>query len=173
MAIILRTTTTEASGTGNRKFMMNGALTIGTLDGANVEMHQNLGDENIFLFGLTADQVTSMKANGYHPQDYYHQNGDLNRVIDQISAGFADKESYADLMDRLLRSAGGSPADDYMLLADFDSYRQAHCRALETYADQQRWNQMSLINIARSGIFAADRSIRDYARDIWHVPTRD
>ena len=137
------------------------------------EMHQKLGDENIFLFGLTADQVTSMKANGYHPQDYYHQNGDLKRVIDQISAGFADKESYADLMDRLLRSAGGSPADDYMLLADFDSYRQAHCRALETYADQQRWNQMSLINIARSGIFAADRSIRDYARDIWHVPTRD
>ena len=163
----------EASGTGNMKFMMNGALTIGTLDGANVEMHQKLGDENIFLFGLTADQVTSMKANGYHPQDYYHQNGDLKRVIDQISAGFDDKESYADLMDRLLRSAGGSPADDYMLLADFDSYRQAHCRALETYADRQRWNQMSLINIARSGIFAADRSIRDYARDIWHVPTRD
>ena len=163
----------EASGTGNMKFMMNGALTVGTVQGANVEMHQKLGDENIFLFGLTADQVTSMKANGYHPQDYYHQNGDLKRVIDQISAGFADKESYADLMDRLLRSAGGSPADDYMLLADFDSYRQAHCRALETYADQQRWNQMSLINIARSGIFAADRSIRDYARDIWHVPTRD
>ena len=162
----------EASGTGNMKFMMNGALTIGTLDGANVEMHQKLGDENIFLFGLTADQVTAMKANGYHPQDYYHQNGDLKRVIDQISAGFADKESYSDLMDRLLRSAGGSPADDYMLLADFDSYRQAHCRALETYADRQRWNQMSLINVARSGIFAADRSIRDYARDIWHVPTR-
>ena len=91
------------------KFMMNGALTIGTLDGANVEMHQKLGDENIFLFGLTADQVTSLKASGYHPQDYYHQNGDLKRVIDQISAGFADKESYADLMDRLLRSAGGSP----------------------------------------------------------------
>ena len=83
----------EASGTGNMKFMMNGALTIGTLDGANVEMHQRLGDENIFLFGLTADQVTAMKANGYHPQDYYHHNGDLKRVIDQISAGFADKES--------------------------------------------------------------------------------
>jgi len=162
----------EASGTGNMKFMMNGALTIGTLDGANVEMHQQLGDENIFLFGLTAGQVQELKSLGYHPMDYYNGNGALRRVIDQISAGFSDQVDYSDLTARLLRGAGGSPADEYLLLADFDSYCQAHRRALETYADRKRWNQMSLINIARSGIFAADRSIRDYARDIWHVPTR-
>ena len=162
----------EASGTGNMKFMMNGALTIGTLDGANVEMHQQLGDENIFLFGLTADQVTQRKSQGYRSLDYYQQNQALKRVIDQISAGFDDHVSYADLTNRLLFGVGGSMADEYMLLADFDSYCDAHRRSLETYKDRQRWNQMSLINIARSGIFAADRSIQDYARDIWHVPTR-
>jgi starch phosphorylase len=162
----------EASGTGNMKFMMNGALTIGTLDGANVEMHQQLGDENIFLFGLTADQVKQRKQEGYRPLELYQQNPDLKRVIDQISAGFRDGVGYADLTNRLLYGAGGSVADEYMLLADFDSYCAAHRRALGEYADRKLWNQKSLINIARSGIFAADRSIQDYARDIWHVPTR-
>jgi len=162
----------EASGTGNMKFMMNGALTIGTLDGANVEMHQQLGDENIFLFGLTADQVTQRKREGYRPLDIYQQNHALKRVIDQINAGFGDGVSYSGLTNRLLFGAGGSQADDYMLLADFDSYCDAHRRSLAAYADRRHWNQMSLINIARSGVFAADRSIQDYARDIWHVPTR-
>ena len=162
----------EASGTGNMKFMMNGALTIGTLDGANVEMHQQLGDDNIFLFGLTADQVTEKKRQGYRSLDYYQQNHALKRVIDQISAGFGDGVSYTNLTNRLLFGAGGSPADEYMLLADFDSYCDAHRRALQVYADRTRWNRMSLINIACSGVFAADRSIRDYARDIWHVPAR-
>ena len=162
----------EASGTGNMKFMMNGALTIGTLDGANVEMHQQLGDENIFLFGLTADQVTEIRRQGYRSLDYYQQNYTLKRVIDQISAGFGDGVSYSDLTNRLLFGAGGSIADEYLLLADFDSYCQSHRRSLEVYADREKWNRMSLINIARSGIFAADRSIQDYARDIWHVPTR-
>ena len=162
----------EASGTGNMKFMMNGALTIGTLDGANVEMHQQVGSENIFLFGLTADQVAERKRQGYRSLDYYQQNQALKRVIDQISAGFDDHISYSDLTNRLLFGSGGSMADEYMLLADFDSYCAAHRRALETYADRKRWNQMSLINIARSGIFAADRSIMDYAKNIWHVPTR-
>ena len=162
----------EASGTGNMKFMMNGALTIGTLDGANVEMHQQVGDENIFLFGLTADEVVERKRQGYRPLDIYQHNPALKRVIDQISSGFADGVSYSDLTNRLLFGAGGSPADEYMLLADFDSYCQAHQRALDTYANRQQWNQMSLINIARSGIFAADRSISDYAKNIWHVPTR-
>ena len=162
----------EASGTGNMKFMMNGALTIGTLDGANVEMHQQVGDENIFLFGLTAEEVNERKRQGYRPLDIYQHNPVLKRVIDQISGGFADGVSYSDLTNRLLFGAGGSPADEYMLLADFDSYCQAHQRALATYADHQQWNRMSLINIARSGIFAADRSIADYAKNIWHVPTR-
>ena len=163
----------EASGTGNMKFMMNGALTIGTLDGANVEMHQQLGDENIFLFGLTAEEVNERKRQGYRPLDLYQHNPALKRVIDQIAAGFRDGVSYQTLTNRLLFGAGGSMADEYMLLADFDSYCDAHRRSLEAYADRKRWNQMSLINIARSGIFAADRSIRDYARDIWHVPTRE
>ena len=162
----------EASGTGNMKFMMNGALTIGTLDGANVEMHQQLGDENIFLFGLTAEEVNERKRQGYRPLDLYQHNPALKRVIDQIAAGFRDDVSYQTLTNRLLFGAGGSMADEYMLLADFDSYCDAHRRSLEAYADRKRWNQMSLINIARSGIFAADRSIRDYANDIWHVPTR-
>ena len=162
----------EASGTGNMKFMMNGALTIGTLDGANVEMHQRVGDENIFLFGLTADQVAERKRQGYRSLDYYQQNQALKRVIDQIAAGFSDHTTYVNLTNRLLFGSGGSMADEYMLFADFDSYCAAHRRALETYADQQRWNQMSLINIARSGIFAADRSVSEYAKNIWHVPTR-
>ena len=162
----------EASGTGNMKFMMNGALTIGTLDGANVEMHQQLGDENIFLFGLTADQVEERRRQGYRSLDYYQQDPVLKRVLDQISAGFSDGRSYTDLTNRLLFGGGGGIADEYMLLADLDSYCQAHRRSLEVYKDRRAWDQKSLINIARSGIFAADRSIRDYARDIWHVPTR-
>ena len=162
----------EASGTGNMQFMMNGALTIGTLDGANVEMHQQLGDENIFLFGLTADQVEERRRQGYRSLDYYQQDPVLKRVLDQISAGFSDGRSYTDLTNRLLFGGGGGIADEYMLLADFDSYCQAHRRSLEVYKDRRAWDQKSLINIARSGIFAADRSIRDYARDIWHVPTR-
>ena len=162
----------EASGTGNMKFMMNGALTIGTLDGANVEMHQQLVDENIFLFGLTADQVEERRRQGYRSLDYYQQDPVLKRVLDQISAGFSDGRSYTDLTNRLLFGGGGGIADEYMLLADFDSYCQAHRRSLEVYKDRRAWDQKSLINIAQSGIFAADRSIRDYARDIWHVPTR-
>ena len=162
----------EASGTGNMKFMMNGALTIGTLDGANVEMHQQLGDENIFLFGLTADQVEERRRQGYRSLDYYQQDPVLKRVLDQISAGFSDGRAYTDLTNRLLFGGGGGIADEYMLLADFDSYCQAHRRSLEVYKDRRAWDQKSLINIALSGIFAADRSIRDYARDIWHVPTR-
>jgi starch phosphorylase len=161
----------EASGTGNMKFMMNGALTIGTLDGANVEMHRQVGDENIFLFGLTADEVKAAKQQGYKPYEYYTRSPDLKRALDQLSAGFVDGVSYADLAKRLLFGAPGT-ADEYMLLADFDSYRRAQALAGETYLTRQRWNQMALINIARSGVFAADRSIREYARNIWDVPTR-
>ena len=161
----------EASGTGNMKFMMNGAVTIGTLDGANVEMHQVLGDENIFLFGLKAHEVAEMKQKGYKSYEYYVHNPELRAVIDQLNVGFGDGVAYDDIARRLLFGDGG-PADEYLLLADFESYRDAHQRAGLAYQDSKRWNRMALINIARSGIFAADRSIRDYARDIWHVPTR-
>ena len=163
----------EASGTGNMKFMMNGALTIGTLDGANVEMHQRLGDENMFLFGLTAPEVAEMKRSGYHPHEYYMHNAELKAVIDRLTQGFDDGVGYGELTNRLLFGDGGAAPDDYMLLADFESYKEAHRRAGQTYRDPAQWNRMALINIARSGVFAADRSIRDYARDIWKVPTRD
>ena len=161
----------EASGTGNMKFMMNGAVTIGTLDGANVEMHQVLGDENIFLFGLKAHEVAEMKQKGYKSYEYYVHNPELRAVIDQLNVGFGDGVAYDDIARRLLFGDGG-PADEYLLLADFESYRDAHQRAGLAYQDPKRWNQMALMNIARSGIFAADRSIRDYARDIWNVPVR-
>ena len=162
----------EASGTGNMKFMMNGALTIGTLDGANVEMHQQVGDENIFLFGLKAHEVSEMKSNGYRAYEYYMRDGLLKAVLDQITQGFGDGVSYSDIANRLLFGANGGMADEYMLLADFQSYREAHERAGRTYLDPKQWNKMALINIAKSGIFAADRSIRDYARDIWKVPAK-
>ena len=162
----------EASGTGNMKFMMNGAVTIGTLDGANVEMHQVLGDENIFLFGLKAHEVSERKARGYHSYEYYMHNNDLRAVVDALAQGFQDGVSYNDLAKRLL-FGDGCPADEYLLLADFDSYRNAQKKAADTYLDRKKWNQISLMNVARSGIFAADRSIRDYARDIWDVPVRD
>ena len=156
----------EASGTGNMKFMMNGALTVGTLDGANVEMHDVLGDENMFLFGLHADEVVRVKHEGYMPQMLYSRDEKLRRVIDQLRWGFRDGVSYDDLAQRLLMN------DEYMLLQDFASYCDAEARMCEAYADKERWNRMSLINIARSGIFAADRAVAEYADNIWHVPHR-
>lgn len=160
----------EASGTGNMKFMMNGALTMGTLDGANVEMHEVLGDENMFLFGLHADEVESLKRSGYVPQRLYSRNETLRRAMDALKTGFRDGVTYEDLYQRLLFGVGGSPADEYLLLADFDSYLRAEERMVRTYADRTAWNRMSLHNVARSGIFAADRAVAEYADDIWHVP---
>ena len=162
----------EASGTGNMKFMMNGALTVGTLDGANVEMHRCLGDENMFLFGMTADEVKCRKAEGYHPLDIYRQNELLRRSVDLLADGLEDGVSYKGLYDRLLYGAGGAPADEYLLLADFESYRTAQERAGKAYLDAEKWNEMALLNIARSGCFAADRAVEEYSRNIWHVPTR-
>lgn len=160
----------EASGTGNMKFMMNGALTVGTLDGANVEMHEVLGDKNMFLFGLRADEVTQLKREGYVPQRMYNRDEKLRRCLDALRTGFRDGVSYDDLYQRLLFGAGGSAADEYLLLADFQSYCEAEKRMVSTYADPETWNRMSLHNIARSGIFAADRAVAEYADNIWHVP---
>ncbi|MBE6909330.1 MAG: glycogen/starch/alpha-glucan phosphorylase [Ruminococcaceae bacterium] len=156
----------EASGTGNMKFMMNGALTVGTLDGANVEMHEVLGDENMFLFGLHADEVVRRKAEGYMPQMIYMHDEKVHRVIDQLKFGFRDGISYDDLVQRLLMN------DEYMLLEDFESYCDAEKRVMTAYADKDAWNRMSLCNIARSGIFAADRAVAEYADNIWHIPHR-
>ena len=153
----------EASGTGNMKFMMNGALTVGTLDGANVEMHQVLGDEHMFLFGLHSDEVAALRGQ-YVPRMYYERDPMLRRAVDMLKGTFSDGNSYEDLWHLLV------DRDEYFLLADYASYVDAQRRAVAYYKDPGAWNRSSLINIARSGIFASDRSIADYADTIWHVP---
>ena len=158
----------EASGTSNMKFMMNGALTVGTLDGANVEMHEVLGDENMFLFGLKAEEVAALQES-YDPYLLYSRDPALRRVLDQLKKGFRDGVSYENLYQRLLFGAN-CRADQYMLLADFASYCAAEQRLCDAYADRTAWNRRSLVNVAKSGIFAADRSIADYAQTIWNVP---
>ena len=154
----------EASGTGNMKLMMNGAVTIGTLDGANVEMFEQLGADNMFLFGLRADEAEALRAAGYDPQTYVRRSPWLGRVLERMSRGYADGESYADLVGGLLY--GGDP---YLLLADFDDYAATHERLYAAIADPAERARLSLVNIARSGIFAADRAVREYAERIWEV----
>ena len=151
---------TEASGTSNMKFMINGAVTLGTLDGANVEIHEAVGDENILLFGMTTPEVQNLKHSGYHPQVYYNNNPVLKAAIDELRAGFCGVR-FEDIANSLLNS------DPYMLLADYADYEKIQRRAAEIYQDQKAWNRMSLCNIALSGRFAADRAISEYARNIW------
>jgi starch phosphorylase len=156
----------EASGTGNMKFSMNGALTIGTLDGANIEIRDEVGAENFFLFGLSTPEVYALKAQGYRPMDYYNRNQKLRDVIDLIRSGFfsrGDPELFRPLIDGLLHQ------DPYLLLADFQSYIDCQALVDEAYADTERWTRMSILNTARSGKFSSDRSIRDYCDDIWRV----
>ncbi len=153
----------EASGTGNMKLMMNGAITIGTLDGANVEMHERLGDENMFLFGLRTEQVEELRSH-YDPRSYYESDPITRAVLDRFNYGLSDGKSYSDVTGGLL--FGGDP---YMLLADFADYRRAHDELYRLLADPRASARVSLVNIAESGFFAADRAIQEYARDIWHV----
>jgi starch phosphorylase len=156
----------EASGTGNMKFAMNGALTIGTLDGANVEIRDAVGHENFFLFGLTAEEVERRKAEGYAPRSIYESNVQLRETIDLIDSGFfsnGDRELFQPLVEALLTR------DDYMLLADYQAYVDCQQRVSDAYADQGNWTRMSILNSARAGRFSSDRSIRDYCRDIWNV----
>lgn len=138
------------------KFMMNGALTVGTLDGANVEMHDLLGDDNMFLFGLHADEVEHLRHT-YDPNLLYQRDPVLRRVLDQLKVGFRDGVTYEDLFQRLVTGMDGQ-ADQYMVLADFAAYCEAESRMRHTYRDRETWNRMSLTNIARSGVFAADRA---------------
>ena len=156
----------EASGTGNMKFSMNGALTIGTLDGANVEIREQVGAENFFLFGLTVDEVTTLKARGYTPSPYYQHNPVLREVIDQISAGVfsrGDRELFKPLVDSLLNR------DEYLVLADFESYMDCQDKVDKAYRDSEHWTRMSILNVARMGKFSSDRSIHEYAQNIWNV----
>ena len=157
----------EASGTGCMKLMINGALTIGTLDGANVEMQEATGRENMFIFGLTAEEVEQLWMSGYRSANYYTSNEKLVRIINQLTIGFAG-ESFADIAAYLLNGQG--IADPYMCLADFESYRLTHESMIKTYQnDKDKWFRMSLINIAAAGHFAADRSIEEYAQRIWKL----
>ena len=156
----------EASGTGCMKLMINGALTIGTLDGANVEMLAAAGEDNMFIFGLTADEVDRLWLEGYRSTNYYTGNERLARIVNYLSFGFAG-ESFADIASYLL--GGQGVADPYMCLADFESYRATHEDMIRAYADKEKWNRMSLLNIAAAGHFAADRSIEEYAQRIWNL----
>jgi starch phosphorylase len=154
----------EASGTGNMKFAMNGALTIGTLDGANIEIREEVGEENFFLFGLTTPEVEKAKREGYNPRAYYESNENLREVIDSLLSGEfsrGDRMLFEPLVSSLLNQ------DDYMLLADYQSYIDCQDRVSEAYKDQDAWTRMSILNVARMGKFSSDRSIRDYCADIW------
>ncbi len=157
----------EASGTGCMKLMMNGALTIGTLDGANVEMQAAAGADNMFIFGLTAQEVDNLWLRGYRSAEFYANNMLLGRIVNQLNVGFAG-ESFADIASYLLSGERGI-ADPFMCLADFESYRMTHQSMIDAYANKPLWNRMSLLNIAASGEFAADRSIEEYAQRIWNL----
>ena len=152
---------TEASGTSNMKFMINGAVTLGTLDGANVEIHDAVGDDNMILFGMTTPEVENLKAAGYHPDQIYQNNTAVHKAIDFLRGGLNGVD-FGDIVRSLTTS------DPYMVLADFESYQKAQNRAVELYQNATHWQQMCLTNIANAGIFAADRAIREYAQKIWH-----
>lgn len=161
----------EASGTGNMKFMINGALTVGTLDGANVEMAQLAGNENIFIFGLKADEVADIWNKGYNSSSYYNQDPNMRRVIEALIVGFNDT-AFGDIANYLLRAT--PVADPYMCLADYESYCQMQAKISDVYCnDKKQWNKMSLCNIAAAGHFSADRSVREYAKNIWHLKQLD
>jgi len=156
----------EASGTGNMKFSMNGALTIGTLDGANVEIREEVGPENFFLFGLTAEEVHGLKERGYNPRSYYESNPYLKEAVDQIRSGHfshGDAELFRPLIDNLLDH------DPFLLLADYQAYIDCQEQVSSAYRDQKQWVRMSILNVARMGKFSSDRSIREYCDNIWKI----
>lgn len=158
----------EASGTGNMKFMINGALTMGTMDGANVEICDAVGDDNIFIFGMTTKEVDELWKEGYNSTYYFNNNIEIRQIIESLKKGFAGK-SFENIANYLLTSNG--VADQYMCLADFESYMNCYKKMDEVYRNPMKWNQMSLVNISEAGRFASDRSIKEYAEKIWHLKT--
>ena len=161
----ISTAGTEASGTGNMKFALNGALTIGTMDGANIEIREEVGDDNIFIFGLTAAQVNALKPH-YNPWDYYHQNVELRRALEQIRDGFFSPEEpgmFRDIVESLL----GSGRDHYLLLADYGAYIACQEQVSDTYRRPDEWTRKSILNTAHMGKFSTDRTIKEYADEIW------
>ena len=169
----ISTASKEASGTGNMKFMLNGAPTLGTMDGANVEIVEEVGAENAFIFGLSSDEVINYENNGgYNPMDIYNSDADIRRVVNQLVDGTysqGDKEMYRDLYNSLLTAQGGSKADTYFILKDFRSYADTQKKVEEAYRDKDRWAKMALLNTAGCGKFSSDRTIQEYVDDIWHL----
>ncbi|MCL2400617.1 MAG: glycogen/starch/alpha-glucan phosphorylase [Defluviitaleaceae bacterium] len=162
----------EASGTGNMKFMLNGAVTIGTMDGANVEIFEEVGDDNIFIFGMSAPEVLALKQSGsYAPWDISNMDYNIRLVLTTLINGTlsSDHELFRELYDAMLNGYGGAPADEYFVLQDFKSYKEAHEKLGEAYQDQDRWAKMAIMNTACSGKFSSDRTIRQYAEEIWNV----
>ena len=156
----------EASGTSNMKFAMNGALTIGTLDGANIEIRHEVGPENFFLFGLTAEEVREKRATGYHPWDYYHSDPHLREAIDLINSGHfshGDTNLFKPLVDSLIKY------DPYMLFADYQSYVDCQEQVSQAYKNRDNWTRLSILNTARMGKFSSDRAIREYCKEIWNA----
>ena len=169
----ISTASKEASGTGNMKFMLNGAPTLGTMDGANVEIVEEVGAENAFIFGLSSDEVINYENNGgYNPMDIYNSDADIRRVVNQLVDGTysqGDKEMYRDLYNSLLTAQGGSKADTYFILKDFRSYADTQKKVEDAYRDKDRWAKMALLNTASCGKFSSDRTIQEYVDDIWHL----
>ncbi|MDR1018438.1 MAG: glycogen/starch/alpha-glucan phosphorylase [Lachnospiraceae bacterium] len=169
----ISTASKEASGTGNMKFMMNGAPTIGTLDGANVEIVEEVGSENAFIFGLSSEEVIKYEnEKNYNPVEIYNSDMDIKKVVDQLIDGTysnGDANMFRDLYNSLLQKQGNGMADVYFILKDFKSYDEARRKAIETYKDKGKWAKMALLNTASSGKFSSDRTIKEYVRDIWHL----
>ena len=163
----ISTAGTEASGTGNMKLAVNGALTIGTLDGATMEMRQEVGDENIFIFGMTAAQVAEHRAAGHNPWAFYHADEELRRALDMIASGYFSPDEpgrFRPVFDRLT-----AEGDRFLLLADYAAYVECQERVDMLYRDPQEWARRALLNVAAMGTFSSDRTVADYARLIWNV----
>ena len=168
----ISTASKEASGTGNMKFMLNGAVTLGTMDGANVEIVEEVGEENAFIFGLSSDQVINYENHGgYDPHVIYNTDGEIRQVLMELINGkySNDTELFRDLYNSLLNTQSSDRADTYFILADFRSYAEAHRRVEEAYRDEKRWAKMAMLNTACSGKFTSDRTIQEYVDDIWHL----
>jgi starch phosphorylase len=163
----ISTAGTEASGTGNMKFALNGALTIGTLDGANIEIMEEVGRDNIFIFGMNAEEVEDLRRRGYNPKEYYNRNQELKKVLGMIAEGHfspANRDLFRPLVDILINQG-----DHYMLLADYASYVACQEEASRLYLDREQWARKSILNCAGMGKFSSDRTIDEYAREIWGV----
>lgn len=169
----ISTASKEASGTGNMKFMLNGALTIGTMDGANVEMAEEVGKENMFIFGASADEIINLENNGgYNPMDIFNNDQDIRRVLMQLINGYyspQDPELFRDIYNSLLNTQSSDRADTYFILKDFRSYAEAHRKIDQAYRDEKWWARTAMLNTASAGKFSSDRTIEEYVRDIWHL----